>query len=74
MIRWCEISGETNATLVVNEQVITKRNHIDRLVVLSKGHINTFCNKRDLEIYQDCFSFCDDDLDGKAQRKFRRIY
>ncbi|MGV0938609.1 choice-of-anchor L domain-containing protein [Empedobacter falsenii] len=61
-----EISGETNATIVVD-----KTGYYEVEITLNtgcslKGHINVSVQEEP-QIYQDRFSICDDDLDGKTQ-------
>jgi len=61
-----EISGETNATLVVNETGYYEVEITLNTGCSLKGHINVSVQKEP-QIYQNRFSICDDDLDGKAQ-------
>ena len=61
-----EISGETNATLVVDETGYYEVEITLNTGCSLKGHINVSVQEEP-QIYQNRFSICDDDLDGKAQ-------
>ncbi|MDM1549891.1 choice-of-anchor L domain-containing protein [Empedobacter falsenii] len=63
-----EINGETNATLVVDETGYYEVEITQNTGCSLKGHINVSVQEEP-QIYQDRFSICDDDLDGKTQVK-----
>jgi len=61
-----EISGETNAKLTVTETGYYEVEITQNTGCSLKGHINVSVQEEP-QIYQDRFSICDDDLDGKTQ-------
>lgn len=61
-----EIIGETNAKLTVTETGYYEVEITQNTGCSLKGHINVSVQKEP-QIYQNRFSICDDDLDGKAQ-------
>lgn len=61
-----EIIGETNAKLTVTETGYYEVEITQNTGCSLKGHINVSVQKEP-QIYQDLFSICDDDLDGKTQ-------
>lgn len=61
-----EIIGETNEKITVTEVGYYEVEITQNTGCSLKGHINVSVQEKP-QIYQDSFSICDDDLDGKSQ-------